>query len=257
MRFDLLVPIKSFAFQGGSFLQHKPHCRLLLPKHAHHFLVFTRPQQETSSVAPKWDIFLGCSPLFLLLTWILGFIRHTSENPTSPPCNHSYKTWHLADPALTGEDAAQNMAPLLQVEARSLTSAEGLLLIPEEAWTLVGTAWQLLTLHKGAHCLAIRWEQSPFAPYPAWISVRTSHSCLSLAKWGSDKEPWDIRRRHGDRPKTSQGKRHANRHSLPALFSWSCSGIHSGLANPLLEIHFEYYFRRSSRQDRFSYKPLG
>lgn len=185
MRFNLLVPIKSFAFQGGSFLQHKPHCCLLLPKHARHFLVFTRPQQDTSWVAPKWDIFLGCSSLFLPLTWILGFIKHTSENPTSPPCNHSYKTWHLADPALTGEDAAQNMAPLLWVEARPLTNAEGLLLIPEEAWTLVGTAQQLLILHKGPHCLTIRWEQCPFTPYPAWIWVRASHSCLSPAKSGA------------------------------------------------------------------------
>lgn len=31
-------------------------------------------------------------------------------------------------------------------------------------------------------------------------------------------EPWGIKKRQEDRPKTSQGKRHANRHSLPALF---------------------------------------
>lgn len=117
---------------SGSSLQHKPHCCQSTPVTS-----WCSPDHSTSWVAPNQDILPECSSLFLPHTWLLGFIKHTSEKPLSPPRNHSDKTWHCADPA-------QIVAPLQRVGTRAVTSAEGLLLIPVAAgdhWEQDGSCW--------------------------------------------------------------------------------------------------------------------
>lgn len=142
MRFNLLVPIKALTFQGGSSLQHRPHCCQSTPVTS-----WCSPDHSTALQGSTKPGYFTCSSLFLPLTWLLGLIKHTSEKALSSPCNHSDKTWHCADPA-------QIVAPLLQVGTRAVPSAEGLLLIPGAA----GDHWEWMEAADNSQCWARRWE---------------------------------------------------------------------------------------------------